>query len=125
MSKPSADVTSTELAILDVLWNRAPCEIRDIVEVLYGEHTPARHATVKSLLERLTEKGYIESDTHRFAHKFSPTVTRESYVGRQLQKLADSHFDGALAPMLLTLLDQVKLNREERQAIRKIVENID
>jgi hypothetical protein len=41
-----------------------------------------------------------------------------------LQKLADSHFDGSLAPMLLALVDRVKLGRKQRDAIRKIIEGI-
>jgi predicted transcriptional regulator len=79
---------------------------------------------VKSLLERLAEKGYVVADASRFAHKFSARVDREQYVGQQLQKLADSHFDGSLAPMLLAMIDRVKLSRKERDAIRKMIEGI-
>jgi BlaI family transcriptional regulator, penicillinase repressor len=124
MSKKPADVTETELAILDVLWDRGECEIREIVERLYSEHTQARHTTVKSLLERLAEKGYVDCDQSRFAHKFFAKISREAYVGQQLQKLADSHFDGSLAPMLLALVDRVKLSRKERDAIRQMIEGI-
>jgi predicted transcriptional regulator len=124
VTKKPADVTETELAILEVIWDRGVCEIREIVEAIYPEHSQARHTTVKSLLERLAEKGYVEADTQRFAHKFSATISREQYVGQQLQKLADSHFDGALAPMLLALVDRVKLSRKQRDAIRKMIEGI-
>ncbi|HUQ72884.1 MAG TPA: BlaI/MecI/CopY family transcriptional regulator, partial [Planctomycetaceae bacterium] len=91
MSKPLAEVTDTELAILDVLWTRGPSQVREIAETIYSQHTPALHGTVKSLLERLTEKGYIACDRSRFAHRFSAIVKRETYVGQQLQKLANSH----------------------------------
>jgi predicted transcriptional regulator len=124
VAKKPADVTETELAILDVIWDRGACEIREIVEAMYPEHTQARHTTVKSLLERLAEKGYVESDASRFAHKFSARVSREQYVGQQLQKLADSHFEGSLAPMLLAMIDRVKLSRKEREAIRQIIEGL-
>jgi predicted transcriptional regulator len=123
--KKPAEVTETEMAILDVLWDHSQCEIRDIVEKLYKQHTPALHATVKSLLERLIDKGLVECDRSRFAHKFSPLVTREAYVGQQLQKLADNHFDGSLAPMLLTLIDRVKLSEKERKAIQNIIDGIE
>lgn len=85
MSKKPADVTETELSILSVLWDRGPCGIRDIVEAVYGEHTPTLHATVKSLLERLGEKGYVACDRSRFAHLFSAKVDRETYVGLAAQ----------------------------------------
>ena len=124
MPKKPTDVTETELAILNVIWDRGSCAIREIVEAIYPEHTQARHTTVKSLLERLAEKGYVESDTGRFAHKFSAKVNREEYVGKQLQKLANSHFDGSLAPMLLALIDRVKLSRKQRDAIRRIIDGI-
>jgi predicted transcriptional regulator len=124
MSKKPADVTETELAILDVIWDRGACEIREIVEAIYPEHTQARHTTVKSLLERLADKGYVDCDQGHFAHRFSAKVSREAYVGQQLQKLADSHFQGSLAPMLLALIDRVKLGRRERDSIRQIIERI-
>lgn len=125
VSKKPVDATETELAILGVLWDRGACQIREIVEALYPEHTQARHMTVKSLLERLTEKGFVASDASRFAHQFTAKVSREAYVGQQLQKLADNHFAGSLAPMLLTLIERTKLGRKERNAIRDIIEGME
>ena len=124
MPRNVADVTETELAIMDVLWSRGQSAVRDIVVAVYGEHTPSLHMTVKSLLERLEGKGYVECDKSGFAHRFSAKVSREAYVGQQLKQLADSHFKGAVAPMLLTLVDRVKLSRKDREAIRKIIEGI-
>lgn len=125
MPKKPADVTETELSILDVLWERGAAEIREIVEALYGSHTPALHATVNSLLDRLAQKGYVVCDRSRHRHRFSSTVTREKFVGAQLQKLADTHFDGSVAPMLMTLVERAKLSRADRDAIRRIIDGIE
>lgn len=124
MSKKPADVTETELAILGILWDHGPSGIREIVEAIYGEHSPALHATVKSLLDRLSEKGFVDCDRSKFAHQFSAKVDRETYVGEALQRLADSHFQGSLAPMLLTLVERVKLTRRDRETLRNIIDNI-
>jgi len=125
MPRNVADVTETELAILDVLWTRGESAVRDIVETLYTEHTPTLHMTVKSLLERLEAKGYVQCDRSGFAHRFSAKVTRETHVGRQLMQLAESHFNGAVTPMLLTLVERTKLSRKDREAIRRIIEGIE
>jgi len=117
--------TETELAILGVLWERQPRTIRELVDALYSEHKPSLHATVKSLLERLEEKGYVTCDTGGFAHRFSATISRDQFVGRQLEDLAENHFDGAFTPMLLSLIDKIKLTRKDREAIRKIIESIE
>jgi BlaI family penicillinase repressor len=124
MTRKPAPVTDTELAILEVLWDKQPCMIRDIVEALYRERSRALHATVKSLLERLEAKGFVSCDKSSFAHRFSARISRAQYVGHQLEKLADSHFGGALAPMVLTLVQKMKLGRKDREAIVKLIEGI-
>jgi BlaI family transcriptional regulator, penicillinase repressor len=124
MPPKAREVTDTELAILDVLWKHGPTAVREIVEWLYGRHTPSLHATVKSLLERLAQKGYVTCDTTRFAHRFSAAVDREVLASQQLQEIADSYFGGSLVPMLSALVNRVEFNRNDREAIRKIIEGI-
>jgi predicted transcriptional regulator len=125
MPRQAAEVTETELRILDVLWEHGPSIVRDIVEAVYGEHSQTLHATVKSLLSRLEAKGYVTHDDRHHAHRFSAKVERETLVGQQLQQLADSHFHGSLAPVLLSLVDRVKLSRQQRAAIREIIDGIE
>ena len=125
MPRKAARVTETELAIMDVLWKHGPISVREIVESLYSEHTPSLHATVKSLLDRLTEKGCVTCDASRFAHRFSASVDRETFVGEQLQQIADSHFGGSLTPLLLSLVGHAKLEPQERETIRKLIDGIE
>ena len=125
MMREAKTVTETEFAILDVLWEQGPTTVRSIVEAVYGEHTHSLHAGVKSLLERLATKGFVDCQRQGAAHLFSTTVDRKSFVAQQLQVLADSNFGGSLTPLLLTLVDNVRLNRKDREAIRKIIDKID
>ena len=107
---------------MDHLSQHGACVGREISFALYEENTPAYHATVNSLLEQHEKKGYVARDRSGFAHSFTATVQRSELVGSQLQQIADSHFDGALAPMLLTLVEKVKLSKRDREAIRKIID---
>ena len=124
MARKPFTVSETELAILEVLWGRDKATVREIVESIYGQHTASLHATVNSLIDRLREKGYVAVDPSEFAHRYSVTVKRDTIVGQRLKDIANQHFDGALAPLLLTLIDQVKLSRKDREAITKIIGNI-
>ena len=125
MPRQMKTVTETEFAILNVLWDRGPATVREIVEAIYREHTHSLHASVKSLLERLADKDYVDCERGGLPHLFSATVDRERFVGQQLQLLADSNFGGSLTPLLLTLVDRVRLGRRDREAIRKIIEKTD
>jgi predicted transcriptional regulator len=124
MSRNLPSVSETELAILEVLWDRDQATTREIVEAIYGKHNASLHATVNSLIDRLREKGYVAVDPSGFAHRYSVTVKRETIVGHRLREIADQHFQGAVAPLLLTLIDQVKLSRKDREAITRIIGNI-
>jgi BlaI family transcriptional regulator, penicillinase repressor len=117
-------VTETELAILEVLWKAGPSTVREIVQAIYGRHTASLHATVNSLIDRLREKGHVEVADAGFARRYAAAVTRDALVGDTLQQLADRHFDGAVTPLLLTLIDRFKLSDKDRDAIRRIIDDI-
>jgi predicted transcriptional regulator len=117
-------VTETELAILEVLWKSGFATVREMVEAIYGRHNSSLHATINSLIDRLREKGYVVVDDAGFAHRYKAAVTREALIEDNLQQLADRHFDGAVTPLLMALIDKVKLSRKDRDAIRKIVSGI-
>lgn len=118
------DVSDTELAILNVLWDRGPATVREIVEAVYGRHSQSLHMTVKSLLDRLANKGYVACDRTSFAHTFHSTIDREAFVGSQIEQIADSVFDGQVVPILLSLVDRVRLSNKDREAIEQILRKL-
>ena len=122
MARPSAIVTEAELSVLNHLWEQGPSVVREIAYALYSENTPAYHATVNSLLDQLEKKGYVDRDRSDFAHSFTAIIERSTLVGSQIQQIADSYFDGALTPMLLPLVDKIKLSKRDRETIRKIID---
>lgn len=125
MPRPGAIVTDAELLVLEYLWEHDTSIVREIAFGIYSDNTPAFHATVNSLLDQLEKKQFVVRDRSGVAHRFSAAVERADLVKSQLQEIADSHFDGALAPMLLSLVDRIKLGRRDRDAIRKIIDKIE
>ncbi len=125
MGRPNEEITEAELSVMEVLWrSNGGATVREIVLELYGRHEHSLHGGAKSFLDRLMEKKYVKVDKREFAHRFFATVSRQEFVGRQLKQIAESHFGGALAPMLSTLVQQAKLSRKDRAAIETIIENI-
>lgn len=118
-------VTDAELSVLEVLWEREQgATVREIVTSVYGRHEHSLHGGVKSFLDRLMEKSLVRVDKSEFAHRFYAKVTRTEFVGQELKRMAESHFSGSVRPLLLSLVEQVKLKRKDRVAIEKLIENI-
>lgn len=125
MTNIDADVTETEMSVLEILWDVPEgIAVREIVLKMYGRHEHSLHGGVKSFLDRLMEKGLVSVDKSGFAHRFTATITRQEFVGRQLKNMAESHFGGSLTPMLLSLVEQVELSDKNRASIEKIIKNI-
>ena len=74
-------------------------------------------ASAQKLLERLEAKGCVQRDRSERAHRFRPLVSREEFLGSRLQALADRLCDGALMPMVTTLLRSKRLSRSQREQL--------
>jgi BlaI family transcriptional regulator, penicillinase repressor len=125
MARTPQDVTETELAILQVLWDRGPATIRQLTDALYPGGGTAHYATVQKLLERLEDKGCVGRDRHGSAHVFAAEVGRDELIGRRLQAVAEQLCGGSLTPLLTHLVKGKKLSARERQELRSLIEDLD
>jgi predicted transcriptional regulator len=125
MARSPQDVTETELAVLQVLWDQGPATIRRITDLLYPEGGPAHYATVQKLLDRLEVKGFVRRDRTPPAHAFAAAVGRDDLIGRRLQAMAEQLCGGSLTPLLTHLVKARRLSARERQDLRDLIDDLD
>jgi BlaI family transcriptional regulator, penicillinase repressor len=116
-------ITDGELSILQVLWDRGEATSRDITTALHEEVTDPKMASVQKLIERLEAKGCVERDRSERAHRFRPLVSHEQFLRSRLQALADRLCEGAIVPLVTTLLRSKRLPKKEREQLRQLVDN--
>ena len=117
-------VTDGELSILQVLWQQGEATSRQITAALHDEVTDPKMSSVQKLIERLEAKGCVRRDRSRRAHRFRPLVSHEEFLRSRLQGLADRLCDGALAPLVTTLLGSKRLSREDRDTLRRLIDQM-
>ena len=71
-----------ELRILNVLWERGPSTVREVLEALPVEPRPA-YTTVLTMMRLMHEKGYLDRRERGRAHVYQPRL-RERRVKRGL-----------------------------------------
>jgi predicted transcriptional regulator len=125
MARTPQDVTETELAVMQVLWDRGPATIRQITDLLYPEGGAAHYATVQKLLDRLEAKGFVRRDRTPPAHAFAAAVARDDLIGRRLQAVAEQLCGGSLTPLLTHLVKARRLSARERQDLRDLIDELD
>ncbi|SRR5579883_1368983 len=125
MARTPQDVTDTELALLQVLWDSGPATIRQLTDVLYpGGGTP-QYATVQKLLERLEAKGCVRRERTPPAHVFFAAIAREDLIGRRLQDMAEKLCGGSLTPLLTHLVRTQGLTAHQRRELRDLIDELD
>jgi len=124
MPRTPKDVTDAELAVLEVLWDRAPATIRQISDELYEGGGASDYATVQKLLERLEAKGFVRHRPAGRAKEFVAAVDRTGLIGRQLQATADKLCEGSLTPLLTHLVQSASLDAEDLKQLRALVDEL-
>jgi predicted transcriptional regulator len=125
MDNPAKDVTDAELAILQELWDRGSCTIRQLTEVLYTDTSDVHYATVQKLLERLEGKNHVARDRSGHAHRFTALTDRDTLVGQRLRVVAEKLTGGMMAPLLTHLVRAETLSRQERDQLRALIDQLD
>ena len=124
MARTPQDVTDTELAVLQVLWERGPSTRRHITDVLYPGGGPSHFTTVQKLLERLESKGHVARGAGESPVTFAATIDREQLISRRLLDVADKLCGGSLTPLLMNLVRAKPLTPRELRELQDLLQEL-
>ena len=119
----SERISDAELAIMEILWERAPLTATDVAARLPDERDWSL-PTVKTLLSRLLAKEAIEhhADGRRFF--YTPRIGRDDYVTHESKRLVDRLFGGRFMPLFAHLAEQDKLSDAEITEIERLLQEM-
>jgi BlaI family transcriptional regulator, penicillinase repressor len=124
---PLPKLTKLELQIMEMLWSKGPCSIREIQEA-FPERAerapPPAYTTIQTIVYRLEWKQAVRR-TKKIgnAHVFEAVISRNSVQHRMIDELL-GFFGGRALPIMAHLIDSGKLTpvevREARKALREL-----
>ena len=123
MSLPK--LSKLELQIMEALWTRGPCSVREIQESFPARNRPA-YTTVQTMVYRLeVKKALRRTKKIATAFIFEAAVSREASERKLIDDLL-SLFGGRSRPIMAHLIDSGKLTladvREAEKALLKIAD---
>ena len=86
---------------------------------------PTGYTTVLKLLQIMTEKGIVERDESRRAHRYSPRVPREQTEQQMVGDLVDRAFGGSASRLVMQALSSRPATAEELERIRTLIDEIE
>ena len=121
MARPRHDQpTHGELEVLQVLWEREPCTVRQVMSVLNRRRHRA-YTSVMSLMCVMAEKGLLTREPKGRAYVYRTSATRKTTLSRMVADLLGRAFDGSASAMVAHLLERTDPSSDELAEIRKAI----
>lgn len=119
-SKP----TESELEILQILWDKGNCTVRDVHEIL-TRNKEAGYTTTLKLMQIMHEKGLVGRDTSSKTHIYSALASQQKTQQQLVSKLIDNAFNGSAARLVMQALGNHKSSKDEIDAIKKYLDELE
>ena len=117
-------ISDAEAMVMEVLWGASPRSAEEVIAAL-ADSTGWAEPTIKTLLNRLLNKGAISAEKDGRRYLYAPLLRREDWVLQESRGLLDRLFDGRVAPLVAHFSEQRKLSRKDIAELRKLLEELD
>lgn len=114
-------ITDAEWAVMRVLWQEHPLTAKAV----HARLEPVTHwtaLTVKTLINRLYEKGVLTRQKVSRAFEFRPALAESKCRRAENRSFLDRVYGGAVKPMLTTLLEEEELSPDDIAELRALLD---
>jgi BlaI family transcriptional regulator, penicillinase repressor len=120
---PTAKLSKLEFKIMETLWAKSECSIREIQESFPEKKRPA-YTTIQTTVYRMEAKGVVRrlKKVGNF-HVFAPAISRESAQRRLMDDLL-ALFGGRAQPVMAHLIESGKLSLQDVKEAERLLRNL-
>lgn len=103
-----------EREILTIVWRLGNATAEQVREEL---GRPLKDSTIRTVLRRLEEKGYLAHGMENRTFVYRPAESRQDVAGRAVRRIVDWFCDGSVEALLVGMVDSQVLDRAELQRL--------
>jgi len=122
MGKEIPELAKSEWALMEALWKRGQATASALTADVRSTQGWA-YSTVKTMLERLVDKGYVKSRRVGNVYEYSPRLRRGAVVARTIDDLADRVLAGSVSPLIHRLVESRRLKDDEIRELRRMLDD--
>ena len=114
-------LTETQREIMEIVWECGEVSVFEVREFLSEEREVARN-TVRTIMERLEAKGWLEHRVIGRTYFYSALVPKEVSLGERIVDMVDGAFGGNPETLMNALIDYRGLSAKEIERIQTLLE---
>jgi len=109
-----AELGELEHYVLLIVWRNGNVTADQVRE---GLDRPLKDSTIRTVLRRLEEKGYVAHSVDDRTFVYRPAESRQHVAGRAAKRIVDWFCEGSVETLLVGLVDSKVLDRAELQRL--------
>jgi predicted transcriptional regulator len=109
-----AELGELERSILLIVWRMGSITAEQVREEL---GRPLKDSTIRTVLRRLEEKGYLAHSVENRTFLYRPVESRQRVAGRAVKRIVDWFCEGSVEALLVGMVDSKVLDRDELQRL--------
>jgi predicted transcriptional regulator len=117
-------ISDAEATVMEVLWRSHPRSAEEVIAAL-ADSTGWAEPTIKTLLNRLLNKGAISAEKNGRRYLYSPVLRREAWVQQQSEGLLARLFGGRVAPLVAHFSERGQLSATDIAELKRLVSELD
>jgi BlaI family transcriptional regulator, penicillinase repressor len=117
----SATLTEAELRIMNVLWDKGPATVHDVLNGLPANPALA-YNSVLTIIRILEKKGYVKHIKDGRSFIYTPQVDRTNATRFEVRHLVSRFFGNSHELLVLNILEEKGIEEEELQRLRQLLE---
>ena len=117
-SAPRKPLSELEHQVMEILWGRGSGTAEQIREALALRHV-LKDSTVRTVLKRLQEKGYVRHKVEGKAFVYSGIEKPRNVAVRAVRQILDRFCDGSLEQLLVGMVENEVVDRAELRELAK------
>jgi BlaI family penicillinase repressor len=114
------DISPAELEVLKILWQHAPQTANQVVEAL-ADASQWHEKTVKTLLNRLVNKGAVSFEKDGRAYLYAPVLQQQDYQHKESQSFIARVFSGRIAPLVAGFAASKTLQATDIDELKQLI----
>ena len=115
-----APLTDLENDIMAVVWKAGPCSVEAVHQVV-GPRREVKETTVRTLLRRLEQKGYLRHEAAGRAYLYHAVEPSRSLAARAVRQIIDRFCQGSVEELVSGMVDAKVLTKSELKRLEDFV----
>lgn len=115
------DLSPAQQEIMEIVWERGEVTANEVRRVLAQTRAVARN-TVRTLLERMEDKGWLAHRTEGRTFLYAAARPRHDTIGQKVREIVETVCGGSPETLVSALLNYRGLRPDELKRIRQLLD---